>query len=339
MIPLHKPSIKRKDMDSVLTCLVSDALGPGSLASDLVAKIADRLGMQGGVALRSYDDAIALVLGSLGLEEGDVVILSPLAPSAYLRVVEREGLVPRFVDVDASSGVWNQEALIDPAKEGVGALIVSHRLGLVPPMHDYLELGIPVLEDVTEALGGTLEGKALGSFGAYSILRMEAQDLVTCGGGTVVLGAKRKELSLLRRNSEGLAETAQMSDMNAALGIAQVHAFETALGARRELVAFLEDAARKSGHGTFSRTVEEDRVPAGFPLILKGSANEAVAYARKHNVHAALVFEDACIGVMENQDAWPNALGLALRTLAFPLYPTLGKRNLEQVAKVVSTLP
>lgn len=339
MIPLHKPSIKRKDMDSVLTCLVSDSLGPGALASELVGKIAEKLRLQGGVALRTYDDAIALAFRSLGLDEGDTVIISPLAPGAYLRVAEQEKLRPVFVDVDGATGVWDQPALIDTVREGVGALVVTHRLGLVPPMADYIELGVPIIEDVTEALGATFEGKPLGGFGSYCILRMEAQDLVTCGGGTVVLGGKRKEQSLLRKNAEALADTALMSDMNAALGIAQIQAFDAAMSARKELAVFLDDAARKSGHSTFARVGDEERVPTGFPLVLKGSANEAVAYARKHHVHASLVFEDACIGLLENQDAWPNALGLALRTLEFPLYPTLGKKNLEQVAKVVSTLP
>jgi len=95
-IPVFKPSIKRRDMHSVLSCLVTDVIGPAVLADDLVATAAGELGFEGGGAVREYTRAIGLTIQALGLAKGDKAILSPLAPSAYHRAFQERGILPVF---------------------------------------------------------------------------------------------------------------------------------------------------------------------------------------------------------------------------------------------------
>ncbi len=79
-------------MHSVLSCLVTDVIGPAVIADDLVATVAGELGHEGGGALREYVRAIELTIQALGLEPGDKALISPLAPGAYRRAFQERGI-------------------------------------------------------------------------------------------------------------------------------------------------------------------------------------------------------------------------------------------------------
>jgi perosamine synthetase len=99
MIPIDRPSIRRKDMDSVLTCMVNDNLGPGDRNNELVSAVSQYLGIGGGVALRERGRALSLALGMLDAPPGSFVAMDPLVPAYYHDLVVAAGLVPVYVDV------------------------------------------------------------------------------------------------------------------------------------------------------------------------------------------------------------------------------------------------
>ena len=87
-------------MDSVLTCMVSDRLGPGILSAELASGVASYLGIAGGFACANYRTALALALDIIGLNRGDKVAFSALSPSLYLDVCNEKGPLPIGIDVD-----------------------------------------------------------------------------------------------------------------------------------------------------------------------------------------------------------------------------------------------
>src|SRR5512137_3067585 len=97
-IPVFCSYIRRKDMDTVLNCLVTDSIGPGEYLDRFQRSAKEALGYDFGFAVRSPSLALGLALDSLALAEGDAVAVPALAPAYYLRVLASRRLVPVFVD-------------------------------------------------------------------------------------------------------------------------------------------------------------------------------------------------------------------------------------------------
>ncbi len=339
-VPVFRPTVKRKDMGSVLSCIVSDKLGPGEISRELTSRACHLLGHAGGVSLANCYLAVSVALDALGLLSGDAVILPALAPALWLRVLLDKGMVPLVADVDAES------ASIDPAQaagllqKGAKAIMVPHTLGIVADIEALRAHGLPILEDASQALGGKTGQTACGSTADICLLSMDPENIVTCGGGALVLARSRATAAALKRIQEGSPLYSPLADMNAALGIAQIAALESFVSVRREVAAAYAQALLKSRHVPLVQKTDTDNVLSSFPVALSDGMKDVRNYALKKNVDSTPAFGDTIAALEESPAAHcGNARSLALRCLLFPLYPMLGKRDVEAVCRVLSTLP
>lgn len=340
MIPVFKPSIKRKDMDAVLSCLVSDNIGHGQQAKKLASQVADYLGVAGGMAFREYARAVNTVFDLLGLEAGSKIVLSPLSPSVYLDVMVSRGIIPLYIDIDPRSGCVSAAEAEKALAQGAQALLVSYPLGFIADMERLSELGLPIVEDISSALGGNAGTRKCGTFGLYSIVRLEAEDIITAGGGALLLATGKKELTGLKKATEGLPSSAFLPDMNAALGLMQIAAIEQFILRRKDIAQIYTQALAKSRHSGLVQDGESDNTWYSFPVLLDGGMKEITQYARKKGVETIPAFHDTITARIDFTDLpFANARALYLRCLLFPLYPSLGKQNAAVVSKVLSTLP
>ena len=356
MIPVFKPSIRRKEMDSVLSALVSDRIGPETQQRELVKELCSLAEAHGGFALREYERAIALALEALGLEEGDGVVLSPLSPVSYYRVMKTYGLVPLLVDVDSHSMCVDAgEAIGRIERDGAKAVIADGPLGFIPPLRELSDSGVPIIEDISSTVGGHTGELACGSYGEVVIIRLEAQDLITSGGGTVVMARKRSGYAKLKQAAEVLPREVFLPDMNAALAKIQIKELDRYFERRKELYSILFSSLRKGRHGAPVQTGEAESVAYSFPVLVDGGIKEVQGYARKKGVETLRGFPDATLGFIddasegesrtaENRGAeesreYPNARRFLNSCLLFPLYPRLAKDEVDKIGKVLTTLP
>ena len=339
-VPIFRPTVKRRDMGSVLTCIVSDKLGPGEVSRDLVARAAHLLGMAGGATLSNAYLALSVAFESLGLAPSDGVIIPALAPAIYLRVIRDRGLRPLVADVDAeSAGIDAQEAS-RLAANGAKGIIVPHLLGIVTDVDALRGLGIPIIEDVSQALGGKVGEKPCGGAGDLTLASLEPAHIVTCGGGALLLARGKPAAAAIRRIVEGSPLYSQLADMNAALGISQLAALERFVLARREISQVFTQSLLRSRHSPLVQKFDAENVLSSFPVVLADGMKEARAYAMKKGVEAVPAFSDSVAAVDEPlAEACPRARSLMLRCLLFPLYPMLAKRDVETISKVLATLP
>ena len=327
-------------MDAVLSVMVEDQLGPGAISQQLVKELGTYLGLESGAAFREYGRAINSAFDCLELKKGSKVIISPLAPAVYLDVILQREYEPLFADIDQETGglaLENVEKLI-PMQPAV--IIVHETLGFIPDIEALLDLQLPIIEDISQSIGGNVGEKKCGSFGNYVVLSMEPENIVTCGGGTIIFAGGRKEAAALKKMISIYPKESYLQDMNAALGIVQMKSIETFIEKRKEVAQVYSRALMRTGHKTLIQKGEAENIFFTFSVILSSGLKEVRQYARKHNVDTALAFEDSIIGHFEitDQDC-SNAQSLSLRCLLFPLYPTIGKKNVSQVEKVLSTLP
>lgn len=341
-IPVFKPSIKRRDMHSVLSCLVTDVIGPSVLKDDLVAVVASELSHEGGVALREYTRSVGLVVQALGLAAGDKVLLSPLAPSAYIRSFNELGIIPIFPDVMESDACISTESVQALMSDEIKAVFLHAPLGQIPDMEYFTGLRIPLVEDIGESLGAVGSTGLLGSAGQYTLIPMEMDAIATSGGGTLVLAKDKPSLTALNDAAESLTPDVFLPDLNASLGLVQWREYPQALESRDTIAEAFKQALMKGRHRTFSTTVDEDTrsVPYSFPVVLNTGMNDVRRYARKKGIETIPAFSGRAIdGSPGVEGDLPGARKLMMSTLLFPLYPTLGKKNVQHMIKVLATLP
>jgi perosamine synthetase len=340
-IPIFRPTLKRRDMGSVLGCIVSDKLGPGDLARDLVARVSQATGTGGGVTVSSPYAGMSLALEALGLGPGDAVGLSALAPAIHLRAIRDRGLVPLVADVDPESGGIDPAAVGPLAAKGARAFVAHHTLGFVADLEALRGTGLPVIEDASQALGARYAGGApCGGGGDLCLLSLAPEGIITCGGGALVLGRTRQAAAGLRRAADASPVFAPLPDMNAALGISQIAALERFLAVRREIGAAFAQALLKGRHRPLVQKGEAEPVPFSFPVLLAGGMKDARAFALKKGIETLPAFaESAAAADPGVAEPCPNARSLMLRCLLFPLYPMLARRDVETIAKVLAALP
>ncbi len=155
-----------------------------------------------------------------------------------------------------------------------------------------------------------------------------------------MLAHGRQAAASLRRFQESSPLFSPMSDMNAALGISQLAALESFVQARREIAAAYTQSLLKSRHKPLLQKLDAENVLCSFPVVLAEGMKDVRQYALKKNVDTLPAFA-ASIAALEDSPAahCANARSLVLRCLLFPLYPMLGKRDVETVCKVLATLP
>ena len=341
-IEAYSPTIRRREMDAVLTCLVSEKIGPGEMNTKFGQLLKEKQPLDFSVALRSPSYALALSLKALGVEKGSKIIVSALAPFWHYSGVVAAGYEPLVVDVSSDTGFPTALVLENAVKEGGRAVVLHEPLGLLPEFREYESLGIPVIEDISQSFGAVSGEQKAGTFGSYCILGLEEKDLLTCAGGAVLIAGSRREGVVLKHLLEDVPSEELLPDVHSALGFVQLKELERNSQVSKEIHdLYIKSFFRNAGKHKMLLTAE-NVVPAvySFPVVLSGGVKEVRAYAHKKEVETAFAFENSVYSKrQEEMENYINAKSLFLRTLLFPLYPRLGKTNVSKVIKVLATLP
>jgi perosamine synthetase len=342
-IPVFCSYIRRKDMDSVLNCLVTDSIGPGEYSDRFNKASREALGFDYGFSLRSPYIALSLALDALGVKKGDAVAVPALAPSYYGRVAEEKGLSLVFVDC-AESGLAPDaasiEAAIGASEKKPVALILFEPLGILPDAELIRSLGMPVIEDISQGIEAYRGETKAGTIGELSILGLESRGIVTTGGGALLFAKARREGLVLRNVAEAVSPELKITDYNAALGVAQLKELESNLAKRRELYTVFSQSLARTSHHLLGAEGEGEPGFWAFPVALESGMKDVRAYAKKKEVDTEAAFEESLVGKgLVAEGLCPRARSLALRSLLFPLHERIGTSGAQKISRVLATLP
>lgn len=369
MIQTYSPTIRRKEMEAVLTCMVDERIGPGEMNIKLVQTVKDFTSCDGAVALRSSAIALQYALMALDLPKDSKIMLSALAPAWQIITVERLGYVPLVLDVCEETGLVTVEIVENAIKEGGRLLVLTESMGILPDIKSFLSLGIPIIEDISQSALSyyPLEtegedsasktnvpqqteespkvsenlGKRAGMYGVYTIFGMEDRDIITSGGGAVLFAPGRREWIVLKRLCEEMPSTDIMPDMNAALAYVGLKEFNRNELVRRDLFDMYSRAIMSGSHKTYLRLSDANSTICTFPLVLNSGFKDVKNYANKKGVEVRQAYENSIIAL--RQEVYASkcicANSLLLRCAVFPLYPRLGQKDAAKIVRILSTLP
>lgn len=229
-------------------------LGPE--VEGLEREIAGYLGVRHAVSVNSGTDALVLGLRALGIGPGHEVVTSPFTFFATSESIDTVGATPVFVDIDPETYTLRPDLLARVIGPRTRAIIPVHLFGHAADMEPILELahsrGLAILEDVAQALGGSIGGRKLGSLGSAGAFSFfPSKNLGGLGDGGLVTtddAAVADRVRMLRGHgsrrkyfNEVTGYNSRLDALQAAFLRAKLPRLDTWNGLRREAAARYRD--------------------------------------------------------------------------------------------------
>jgi perosamine synthetase len=359
-IPLAQPDVGAREEELVLEVLRSGRLSLGPMGERFEREFAAWLGVEDAVTVSSGTAALHRGVRALGGGEGDEVVTSPFSFVASANCLLYEGARPVFVDVEEETLDLDPAAADAAVGERTAGLLPVHIFGYPAAMPELEALaarhGLGVLEDACEALGAVdSEGRAVGARGNLATFAFYANKQMTTGEGGMIVPRDPGEAARLRseRNQGRAADMGwldhdrlgfnyRLSDLAAALGVAQVEKLDSLLERRaavarmyEERLASLEGVrAPVPGRGAEVRSwfVYAVRLPRGADrdatierLAERGVASKAYLPC----IHLFPHLRE--LGYREGQ--FPVAEAASADSLALPFFPAMSEAQVERVCQ------
>lgn len=257
-IPLSRPDVTEWEIERVVEVLRSPNLSLGPTGRRFEEAFAGYLGRRRAVAVNSGTSGLHLSLLALGIGPGDEVVTTPFTFIASATSIMMTGARPVFVDIDPAS------LNVDPPR--MEAAITSRTKAVLPVEVFGNPAGfdavgriaerrhLPIVEDSCEALGSALQGRKAGTFGEMSVFGFYPNKQITTGEGGMIV-TDRNDLADLcvslrnqGRGAEGgwlaherLGYNFRLSDINCALGLAQLSRIDEIKAKRRQVAAWYQE--------------------------------------------------------------------------------------------------
>ena len=236
-IPVFDIKLGTKEKDFVNDCLDTSFIGQGPYVKDFEKKFSTFVNCEYGITTTSGTTALHLACKTLGIEEGDQVLVSSSTNMACAFAVDYCGAIPIPIDIEKETWQIDVNKIEEKINEKTKAIMVVHLFGHPVDMDPVLKISekhnLKIIEDCAEAHGVEYKGKKVGSIGDIGAFSFFANKTITCGeGGMVVTNSKElaekaknlKNLSYGKVNKfihDNIGFNYRLSNISAALGLGQ----------------------------------------------------------------------------------------------------------------------
>ncbi len=260
-IPLARPDITDREVQAVLDVLKTPILALGPKMLEFEHAFAGYCGTQHAIAVSSGTAGLHLLVRAVGIEQGDEVITTPFSFVASANCILYERAKPVFVDIDPAT--WNIDAgRIEAAVTDRTRAIIPVDVFGQPADLDTINAiarrhSLRVIEDSCEALGALYKGRRAGTLAEAGVFGFYPNKQITTGEGGMIVTDNEEIAALCRsmrnqgRDTLGgwldhprLGFNYRISDINCALGIAQLQRVESIIATRTRVAGwYLEQLA------------------------------------------------------------------------------------------------
>ncbi len=373
-VPFHKACLGEDELSEVSAAIKSGWITMGPKTVEFEERFKAYLCARSGRApselyalcVSSATAALHLALKAVGLDRGDEVILPTNTFIATAEVVTYFGAVPVLSDIEEDThnmSVSSLESLITPRTK---AIIPVHFGGQPCDMDEIMALakrrGLVVIEDAAHALPSEYKGKVVGVIGDLTCFSFYATKTLAMGEGGMVVTADQKYAERVRINRlHGISRDAwdrysltgdwyyevvdngfkyNATDINAALGLAQLRKLDAMNEARAKIASSYDGAF--AGSRVTPATVRSDRASSRHLYVIKVSNRDELYRKLKEDgigtsVHFIPVHKHPHYrSAYGYQDAaYPVANRVFERALSLPIYPDMTREQVERVCEGV----
>jgi perosamine synthetase len=351
-IPVYQPDLSGNERDYVLECIDSSWISSiGSFIDRFEGAFAGFVRSPHAMSVSNGTVALHLAIHCLGIGPGDEVIVPTFTYIASVNTIAQAGATPVFVDCRPDDWLIDVEDVARKITSRTKAILPVHLYGAVCDMPPIMALarrhGLRVIEDCAEALGSTLGGQSAGTFGDVGTFSFFGNKTITTGEGGMVIAedgalagrmrrVKGQGQSLTRRYwHDELGFNYRMTNICAAIGLAQLERIETILS-RKRAISDLYKASLSDANVTFQVTqqgVESSNWLVSLLLPPESDRDRVMTFMREHHVDSRPVFYCAHQMPMYHQDVrFTHSEPIAARGISLPSYSSLSDSDVRRVA-------
>lgn len=306
-------------------------------------------------------NALHLALDTIGISEGDEVIMPSFTFVATAQAVVMCGGKPVFCEVDPVTFLIDIEDVKKRITDKTKAIIPVHYAGRPCDMDALMkireETGIRIVEDAAHAFGTYYKGKKIGSFGDIACFSFDSIKVMTCGeGGAIVtddpefddLSRKKRLLGIDRKTMHvkdwkkrswdydvpTIGYRYHMSNINAAIGLAQIKKIDRFIRRRREL-CHLYDRELKDVAGVAVMPDEYDTITPFMYVVrvLNGKRNALKEYLTEHDIESGISYIPCHHFTLFKGDNYlPVTDGIYEEILCLPMHFELSDDDVREVS-------
>ena len=340
MIRFNKPTINKKDLESVLYCMITDDLTPGVYMKEFRTQLNRLLGLHMTVVFNNYLQVFETAFRLLDAVPGDEVILSSFSRFRIYHAVLSQGLKPVLVDLEEGSLLPSFQQIEQNISSRTRCVIVQQLFGIPNDLSRYGELEVPLLEDLDGALCSNIRGNSLGSFGFFVSMNFNDDAVITTGNGGM-LASRDKRLKDFYE--EVLSDEAHfdylMSDFNASLGISQLKKLDQNCERRRKIGEYFDRAVLASNCSLVGREDDQQLGYSSYPVVSDTPFEDSVRFFKKYGIPLRRGVDRPLHHVMELPlKDFENTEAMYNRIVMLPLYPTLDGEVVENIARGIKSI-
>jgi dTDP-4-amino-4,6-dideoxygalactose transaminase len=347
--------VKAELMQAVESVLDSGRYILGPEVGAFEREFADYCQASYSVGISNGTSALHLVLRAIGIKEGDEVITVPNSFVASASSIALAGAKPVFVDI-CEDGNMDPQQLEDAITNRTRAVIPVHLTGRPAKMKEILEIAarhdLFVLEDAAQAVGASLDGKRVGSWGGAACFSLHPlKNLHAFGdGGMVTTQDSELVAKLAKLRNHGLVSREQcdfwsfnsrLDEMQAAMLRVQLRHLDAWTNTRRNLALRYNDLLRPyvdvPDEGSGERCVFQT-------YVVKAERRDGLKqYLTENGVEALIHYatpihlQPAAKNLGYSASDFPRTMQHVGRIISLPLYPTLTHAQQDRVVELVSS--
>jgi len=362
MIPIAEPSLGEEELRNVVEAVKTNWISSkGKFIPEFEKSFANYCDVKYGIATSNGTTALHLALAALGIRSGNEVLVPSLTFISTANVVGFCGATPIFVDSHPDYWCTDPSKLEENITEKTKAIMPVHLYGHPCDMDPIFEIAkehnLFVIEDAAEAHGAEYKGKKIGGFGDVSCFSFYGNKIITTGeGGMCVTDNEElaEKMKVLRDHGEDpkkrywhkwVGFNYRMTNLQAAVGVAQVKRLEEFIQKKRKIVEWYNDALRplsekglirlhpempwaKSTYWMYSILVEND-----FPI----SRDELIKKLEENGIETRPFFPpiQAQQPYISHTEKTPIAVELSLKGINLPSSVNLTKQDIEFITKKI----
>lgn len=352
MIRLAWPDVGPEEAAAAAEVLQGGQLTMGEKVVEFEEELARACGVEHAAAVSSGTAALHLAVLSLGIGEGDEVIVPDYTFPATANVVALAGARPVLVDVDPKTMNVDPGRVYDAVTPRTRAVLAVHLFGR-PLDWEELQNAVPpdvhLVEDAAGALGATWRGMPCGGLGELGCISFHPRKIVSTGeGGAVTTGNGELADAVRRLRNHGAPTSGdfdvvepgfnyRLSDVLCAIGLVQLRRLDElwearnqlakAYGERLEGIVEVPGPEKGDRHGWQAYVVQLDRRDAALSALREAGIQAQIG---TYAVHRLTAYRD--------QGPFPGADSCYERALALPFHSRLTESDLDRVASVLDSV-
>lgn len=358
--PLFKPYFDLEEMEEIKKVLDSGWVSQGPEVKEFEEKIADYLDIKYAIAVTNCTAALHLALLGIDIRNGDEVLVADFTFPATGHSVLYCGARPIFIDIDLKTYNIDTESIEEKITDKTKAIIPVHTFGQPAEMDKIMKIAknynLKVIEDAACAFGAKYNNKYAGTIGDIGCFSFHARKGITTGEGGIAvtdnktLAEKIRRLSIFGMTSAWDREKSnkfiipefteagynyKMSDITAAVGLAQLRKLDKIIERKRELAKYWDEKLQeidlieppyvsenvKHIYQSYVSVVDKsiNRNKIIEMLMVKGVQTQIGTYAS--HIQPVYNFKRKC----------PNSLEIFSRSLALPMYYMLQEKDIDMI--------